>query len=391
MDFDLTEEQSLLKSSVERLIGDRYGDFERRKLYQQKPGGWSEAMWQDYAAMGLTALPFDESLGGVGGGPVETMIVMEEIGRGLCLEPFLSTVVLGGTALRLAGSQQQKEALIPPVIAGELILSLAYGERQARYDLFDVATTARRNGSGYVLDGQKSVVLHGDSADKLIVSARTSGERRDHDGITLFIVDADSDGIEIHGYPAQDGQRVAEVTLTGVAVPDDAVLGPPDRGFGILEAVIDHGIAAVAAEAVGAMDSLQALTVDYLKTRQQFGVPIGKFQALQHRAVDMLVALEQARSMAMFGAMMLEKGAEERRQALSAVKVQINRSARLVGQQAVQLHGGIGMTMEYKAGHYFKRLTSIENLFGDTDYHLARMAGGRGLLDEAQRPAAGPA
>ncbi|MGB0084727.1 MAG: acyl-CoA dehydrogenase family protein [Rhodomicrobiaceae bacterium] len=390
MDFDLTEEQRLLKSSVERLIGDRYGDFERRKLYQQKPGGWSEAMWQDYAAMGLTALPFDEGLGGVGGGPVETMIVMEEIGRGLCLEPFLSTVVLGGTALQFAASQAQKDALIPPVIAGELILSLGYGERQGRYDLFDVATIARRNGSGYVLDGQKSVVLHGDSADKLIVSARTSGGRRDRDGITLFILDADAAGVEIHGYQAQDGQRVAELTLTGVAAPDDARLGAPDRGLEILEAVIDHGIAAIAAEAVGAMDSLHALTVDYLKTRQQFGVPIGKFQSLQHRAVDMLVALEQARSMAMFGAMMLEKSPQERRQALSAVKVQINRSARLVGQQAVQLHGGIGMTMEYKAGHYFKRLTAIENLFGDTDYHLTRVARGRGGLSDPWRTAEDP-
>ena len=192
MDFSYSEEQLLLKDSVERLIADRYGDFERRKLYQQKAGGWSEAMWQDFAGMGLTALPFEEQLGGVGSGPVETMIVMEAIGRALCLEPYLASIVLAGSALRMAASPEQRETIIPPMIRGELVAALAFGERQSRYDLFDVATTARRNGGGYLLDGQKSVVLHGDSADRLIVSARTSGERRDRDGITLFLVGADS-------------------------------------------------------------------------------------------------------------------------------------------------------------------------------------------------------
>jgi pimeloyl-CoA dehydrogenase small subunit len=382
MDFGFSEEQLLLKDSVERLIADRYGDFERRKRYQQKPGGWSEAMWQDFAGMGLTGLPFEESAGGVGAGPVETMIVMEAIGRALCLEPYLASVVLAGSALRSAGSPAQKEALIPPLIRGDLVLTLAFGERQSRYDLFDVATTARRNGTGYVLDGQKSVVLHGDSADRLIVSARTSGTRRDASGISLFVIDADSAGLDIHGYEAQDGGRVAELTLTGVVVPDGDVLGALDQGLPILEATIDHGIAALAAEAVGAMDGLHALTIDYLKTRKQFGVAIGTFQNLQHRMVDMLIALEQARSMAMFAAMMLDAPAEERSKAMSAAKVQINRSARFIGQQAVQLHGGIGMTMEYKAGHYFKRLTAIEHLFGDTDYYLARLAAGSGLLGE---------
>jgi pimeloyl-CoA dehydrogenase small subunit len=382
MDFGFSEEQLLLKDSVERLIADRYGDFERRKRYQQKPGGWSEAMWQDFAGMGLTRLPFEESAGGVGAGPVETMIVMEAIGRALCLEPYLASVVLAGSALRSAGSPAQKEALIPPLIRGDLVLTLAFGERQSRYDLFDVATTARRNGTGYVLDGQKSVVLHGDSADRLIVSARTSGTRRDASGISLFVIDADSAGLDIHGYEAQDGGRVAELTLTGVVVPDGDVLGALDQGLPILEATIDHGIAALAAEAVGAMDGLHALTIDYLKTRKQFGVAIGTFQNLQHRMVDMLIALEQARSMAMFAAMMLDAPAEERSKAMSAAKVQINRSARFIGQQAVQLHGGIGMTMEYKAGHYFKRLTAIEHLFGDTDYYLARLAAGSGLLGE---------
>ncbi len=388
MNFSFSEEQLLLKDSAERLIADRYGDFERRKLYQQKPGGWSEAMWQDFASMGLTALPFPESLGGVGGGPVETMIVMEAIGRALCLEPYLTSVVLAGSALRLAGSEAQKEMLIPPLLRGEKVYTLAFGERQSRYDLFDVATTARASGSGYVLDGQKSVVLHGDSADHVIVSARVAGARRERQGIGLFILNADSPGLDIHGYAAQDGQRVAELTLTGIEVPAAAVLGAPGDVLPVLEAAIYHGIAALAAEAVGAMEGLHALTIDYLKTRKQFGVPIGTFQDLQHRSVDMLMALEQARSMAMFAAMMLDAPPAERSRAMSAVKVQINRSARLIGQEAVQLHGGIGMTMEYKAGHYFKRLTVIESLFGDTDYHLARLAAGGGLLEAVADPAA---
>jgi pimeloyl-CoA dehydrogenase small subunit len=382
MDFSFSEEQLLLKDSVERLIGDRYGDFERRKVYQQKPGGWSEAMWQDFASMGLIALPFPESMGGVGGGPVETMIVMEAIGNALCLEPYLSTVVMAGVALRLAANEAQTETLIAPLMRGERIATLAFGERQSRYDLFDVATTARASGAGFVLSGQKSVVLHGDSADTLILSARTSGARRDRGGITLFAVDSDNHGVEVHGYQAQDGQRVAEIRLADAQVPQSAVLGVVDAGLPILEAAVDHGIAALAAEAVGAMDGLHTLTVDYLKTRKQFGVPIGSFQSLQHRSVDMLMALEQSRSMAMFAAMMLGAEPEERSRAMSAAKVQVNRSARFVGQQAVQLHGAIGMTMEYKAGHYFKRLSAIETLLGDTDHHVMRIAGRGGLLGE---------
>jgi alkylation response protein AidB-like acyl-CoA dehydrogenase len=291
--------------------------------------------------------------------------------------------VLGGAALNLGASEAQRAAIIPKVAGGKVILALAHGERQARYDLFDVATTAREANGGFVLDGNKSMVIHGDSADMLIVSARTSGERRDRSGITLFLVDAKTPGVEVHGYEGQDAQRVAEISFNGVSVGADAVLGTRDEGLPLLEHIVDTGIAAIAAEAVGAMDALQALTVDFLKTRKQFGVPIGSFQSLQHRAVDMMIALEQARSMSVFAAMMVNAGAVERAAAISAAKVQINRSARYVGQQAIQLHGGIGMTMEYKGGHYFKRLTMIESLFGDTDYHLARVAEAGGLLDDA--------
>lgn len=374
MNFEYTDEQRLLKDSVDRLVNERYGDFERRKAIQQKPGGWSRSIWQDFTEMGLTAVPFDEDSGGLGGGPIETLIIMEAVGRSLVLEPVLPAIVLGGSALRLAANAAQKESVIPGVIEGNSIVVLAHNEREARYDLHDVATTARQTDGGFSIDGRKSVVLNGDSADYLIVSARTSGAKRDRAGITLFLIDAKASGVEVRGYAAQDDRRVAEIVLSGVRVGKDAVLGQLHQGLPILEEVTDIGIAALAAEAVGAMEALHLMTVDYLKTRTQFDVPLSSFQALQHRSVDMLIALEQARSMAVYAAMMLEAPATERRSALSAVKVQINRSARFVAQQAIQLHGAIGVTLEYKASHYFKRLTAIEALFGDTDHHLDAVA-----------------
>jgi pimeloyl-CoA dehydrogenase small subunit len=374
MDFDLTDEQRLLKDSVDRLIEDRYGDFEHRRAYQQEPCGWSRGVWQDFAAIGLTALPFGENFGGFGGGPVETMIVMEAIGRGLALEPFLSTVVLGGAALRSGASNTLAQEVIPQIVAGNLIIALALAEPQSRYCLENVKLSARQAEGNYLLDGRKSLVLSGDSADKLIVSARTSGMQSSPEGITLFLVDAKSPGIEIHGSPSQDGRRVAEVIFSSARVAGGAILGVPGEGYRLLSEIVDAGIAALAAEAVGAMERLHAITVDYLKTRKQFGVPIGSFQVLQHKAVDMMIAIEQARSMACYGAMMLAAPAQERSAALSAVKIQINKSARFVGQQAIQLHGGIGMTLEYQASHYFKRLSAIESTLGDTDYHMAALA-----------------
>ncbi len=380
MDFDLTDEQRLLKDSVDRLVADRYGDFERRKTYQEKPGGWSRAVWQDFASLGLTALPFSEDMGGIGGGPVETTIVMEAIGRGLVLEPFLPTVVLGGEALK-AASPSVAEEVVPKIAEGNLILAFAQTERQSRYNLNDVKTSARRANGRFVLDGRKSVVLTGDSADMLIVSARTSGAERDENGLTVFLVDAKSHGVDVHGSASQDGRRIAEIVFSGVEVSDDHVLGEPDNGLPVLRRVMETGIAALAAEATGAMEALHAMTVDYLKTRKQFGVPIGSFQALQHRAVDMMIALEQARSMSYYAAMMLTAPEPDRSTALSAVKVQVNKSARYVGQQAIQLHGGIGVTAEYQASHYFKRLTGIENTFGDTDYHMALLNARDGFID----------
>ncbi len=380
MDFALTDEQRLLQHSVERLFADHYA-FEARKRYGQEPGGFSRALWARYAELGLLGLPFDEANGGSAGGPVETMIVMEQIGRALALEPYLATVVLGGGLLRLGGSEAMRAELVPQIASGDLILAFAHAERQSRYDLADVAARARRDGAGFVIDGAKSLVLHGDSARKFIVSARLAGGQNDRAGIGLFLVDATADGVSTRGYPTVDGQRAAEVTFSGVRVPAAAVIGEPGAAFPLIERIADLAIAALAAEAVGAMAAMHETTVDYMKTRKQFGVTIGSFQALQHRAAEMLIALEQAHSMAMLATMMAaEDNVRERRQAVSAAKVQIGRSGRIVGQGAVQIHGGIGMTMETKVGHYFKRLTTIDTLFGDADHHLGIVAEGGGLV-----------
>jgi pimeloyl-CoA dehydrogenase small subunit len=380
MDFDLSEEQRLLKDSVERLLGDRY-DFERRKTYRATEEGWSREVWGQYAELGLLALPFAEEHGGFGGGAVETMIVMEALGRALALEPYLATVVLAGGILRHAGSAEQQREIVPRIAAGELRLAFAHTERQSRYDLADVRTRAERDGSGFVLTGDKGVVLHGDSADRIVVTARTAGGQRDRDGIGLFLVDANAPGVTRRGYPTQDGQRAAEISFNRVRLGPEAVIGHPENAAPIVERVVDEALAALAAEAVGGMSEMHALTVEYLKTRRQFGVPIGSFQALQHKAVDMFVALEQARSMALFATMMAaSEDADERARAMAAAKVQIGPSIKIVGQNAIQLHGGVGMTMEFKVGHYFKRATMIELTFGDTDHHLARLAEAGGLI-----------
>jgi pimeloyl-CoA dehydrogenase small subunit len=374
MDFDLSEEQRLLKESLDRLLGDRYG-FEQRKNYQQNPEGWSRELWSQYAELGLLGLPFAENYGGSGGGPVETMIAMEAFGRVLALEPYLATVVLCGGFLRHGGNAEQCADLIPKIVDGSSILAFAHTERHSRYDLADIETKAVRDGSAWVLDGEKGVALHGDTADKLIVTARIGGGRRDRDGVGVFIVDGSAEGMSRRGYPTQDGLRAAEIALAHVRVGPEGVLGMPGAALPLIEQVVDEAMAALCAEAVGAMAAMHELTVDYLKTRRQFGREIGAFQILQHRAVDMLIALEQARSMAMFATMMAaEEKAAERRNALSSAKVQIGRSSKLIGQQSVQLHGGIGMTMEYKVGHYFKRVTMIDTMFGDADYHLRELA-----------------
>jgi pimeloyl-CoA dehydrogenase small subunit len=384
MDFDLSDDQRQIKDSVDRFLSDAYADTKKKAAAQKEPGGFSKANWAKFAELGLTAIPFEEAHGGLGAGLVETMLVMDAIGRATAIDPYFSTIVLGGGALRHGASAAQKSALIPEVIEGRRMLALAHQERHSRFDLFDVATTAKADGAGgFTIDGEKMVVLGGDSADTLIVAARTSGGQRDRSGIGLFLVGGSAAGVTRNSYPTQDGFRACDVTFKAVKVGPEDVL-TATGGLAVLERVIDEAIAALSAEAVGAMAALQDLTVDYLKTRKQFGVAIGTFQVLQHRSVDMFTALEQARSMALYATMMAgEENATERRKAISAAKVQIGRSARFIGQEATQLHGGIAMTMEYKSGHYFKRLTMIDMAYGNADHHLRQVANAGGLVEAA--------
>jgi len=370
LDFDYSEEQRLLDETVRRLVKDEY-EFAQRKKYLAEPQGYSAALWAKYAELGLLGLPFAEEHGGFGGGGIETMIVMEAFGRGLALEPYLTTVVLGGGLVALAGSAAQKQAILPEIAAGGMMLAFAQGERHSRYDLAHIETAATSQDGGFVLDGHKSVVLQGGSAHKFIVSARTSGATTDKNGISLFLVDRDAKGVTVRDYQTVDGLRAADVTLRNVAVGADALLGPRDGALPIIERAVDRAIAALCAEAVGIMETLNAMTLDYIKTRKQFGVAIGSFQVLQHRMVDMVIAAEQAKSLEVLAAMSVDSpDAAERGRAISAAKVQMGLSGRVVGQQAIQLHGGIGMTDEYAAGHYFKRLSTIDHTFGDTDHHL---------------------
>lgn len=367
MDFDLSDDQRMLKDSVDRLIADTYG-FEQRKAILASPDGWSRAAWGKLAELGLLGVNFAEEVGGFGGGPVETMLVAEAFGRGLVVEPYFATVVLGGGLLRHAGSAEQQAAYLPQVATGELLLAFAHHERAARYNLTHIGVTATQTAEGWTIDGEKSLVLHGDCADKLLVSARVSGGVTDAAGIGLFVVDAAA--VTRRGYPTQDGQRAAEVSFVGARAEALLCLD----AWPAISRTIDEAIAFGCAEAVGAMAEMHATTIDYMKTRKQFGRAIGEFQVLQHRAVDMLVELEQARSMAMYATMMSAEDDDiERGKAISAAKVQVGKSGRMVGQEAIQLHGGIAMTMEYKVGHYFKRVTMIEKLFGDVETHTARL------------------
>jgi pimeloyl-CoA dehydrogenase small subunit len=381
MDFDLTEEQALLQDSVTKLLTASYA-FEQRKAMQKSPAGYSRDMWRQFADLGLLALPFAESDGGLGGGAVDVMLLMEAFGRHLVLEPYLATVVLAGGCLRHAASAEQRAEWLPSLIAGETTYAFAHVEQGARFDLARVNTTARRDGSDWVLDGDKTVVLHGDSADRLVVSARAGTSSGGASGIELFVVDSSAPGLTRRGYPTQDGLRAADIALRNVRVREQNRLDGADA-LATLSRVIDEAIAATCAEALGTMERAHEITVDYLKQRKQFGVAIGSFQALQHRAVDMLVMVEQARSMTYFATMnVAEPDTARRAAAMSAAKVQVGRSARYVGEQAVQLHGGIGVTEEAAVGHYYRRLSLLEILFGDTNHHLAQLAQAGGLDDD---------
>ncbi len=374
MDFSFSEEQSLLQDSVQRFIQNSY-TFETRQKNLATEDGFSRENWSTFAELGWLGLPFSEEDGGFGGTPIETMIMMEEFGKGLVIEPYLSSVVMAGTVLAEGGSAAQKEGLLAEMIAGSKMAALAFVEPQARFNLADVVTSAEAKGDGYVINGFKGVVLGGPSADVLVVPARTSGDQKSEDGITLFLVDSTATGVSRRNYPTVDGWQASEVDLDNVQVAADSIVGEPDGGFAILDKAIDYAILAVGAEAVGAMEVLYKTTVEYCNTREQFGQPIGKFQVLQHRMVDMFIEHEQSKSLLYMAAMRLDEGYnDEAKKAISALKVQVGKGGKFVGQNAVQLHGGMGMTDELNVGHYFKRLTTIETLFGNVDYHLRKYA-----------------
>ena len=374
MNFSLNEEQRLLKDSAERFVRENCSFDRRRALVESEPG-YSERSWRQMAELGWLGVGLPEDCGGTGGGPVETMVVMEAFGAGLVPEPYFPSVVLGGNLVAMAGSAAQRQAVLPPLAAGEMKLAFAWIEAQSGYDLFDVATTAESRGGGHVINGAKGVVLGAATADRLIVSARTSGASRDRDGIGLFLVDRGTSGVTLRDYRTVDGLRAAEVVFENVRVGADAVLGDPQCALPVIEAVAERAIAALCAEAVGVMDVIVRSTAEYLKTRKQFGRPIGAFQVLQHQFTDMLMASEEARSMMYVATLRLgESDARLRDKAISGAKHLVGRHGRLVGQRAIQLHGGMGMTEEMAVGHYFKRLTMIDVMFGDEAYHLKRYA-----------------
>lgn len=373
MDFTLSEEQQMLQDTVARLVRGEYS-FEKRLEFSKTELGFSEAFWKQLGELGLTAVPFSEELGGFGGGGVEVQSVMTELGRGLCLEPYLQSVILGGGILSQAGNAEQQEKYLTGVAAGELIVAVGLQEPQAYYNQNEVSTKAEKSGDGYTLNGRKAVVIGGHCADMIIVSARTSGDVRDADGISLFAIDPNAEGVERRTYPTADGFKGCDVFLNNVKVGADALLGEEGKAADVIEYQTGRAIAALCAEAVGCMEEANELTLEYLKQRKQFGVPIGKFQVLQHRMVDMQLELEQARSMAILAAGRLNADDEERERTISAAKHYIGKAGRFIAEQAIQMHGGIGMTWEYAMTHYAKRLVMLDHQLGDTEYHLERFS-----------------
>ena len=373
MDFDFTEEQLMLKASVDKFLEKTYS-FGARNAIIATRAGYSPDIWKGFAELGLLGLPVPQDRDGFGGGGVETMVVMEAFGRHLVVEPYLGTVVMAASLIATVGSDDQKQYLLPLIMDGTMKLACGFLEAAGRYDLGHVETTARQEPNGaWIISGRKSVVIHGAVADLLIISARTSGKAGDADGVSLFFVNPAEPGVSGLEYPTYDGMRAAEVTFENVQVNSDSLIGVAGRSLPVVELVADRAIAALCAEAVGAMTTLKDATLEYLKTRRQFGVPIGRFQALQHRMVDLLMHCEQARSMAMLAAMKVDStDVVERRRAVSGAKELIGRSGRFVAQQAIQLHGGMGMTNELNVSHYVKRVTAIDTLFGDADHHLDR-------------------
>jgi alkylation response protein AidB-like acyl-CoA dehydrogenase len=382
MDFALNDDQRMLQDAVMRLVERDYR-FEQRRAHAAEPDGFSRTLWGQAAGIGLLGLAYAEADGGLGGSASDVMLVMQALGRALALDPFLPTMVLGAAAMRGA-TAAQRARWVPPIVAGDRVLAWAHDEAPQRGRLFDVCTQARADGTGWRLDGLKPAVLHGDSADALLVSARVEGAADDARGLALFLVDARHPGITRDAWRTHDGRRAADIQFDAVHVSEEALIGNAGAAAPLIEATLHAGIAALAAEAVGAMELALELTVEHLKTREQFGAPLARQQSLQHRAAEMLMALEQSRSMAMYAALMLdEPDAGERALALSAVKVQIDTAARFVGQQAVQLHGGIGVTEECAVGHVLKRLTLMASEFGGIEHHLVAVGRAGGFVKAA--------
>lgn len=373
MDIQLTEEQELLRSSIQRFLREQY-DFDERRKIVATDEGWSRRHWKSFAELGLCAAPFQESSGGLGGGSLATMIVMQEFGRNLVVEPYFETVVLAGGLIEDVGSPEQRQAFLPKIMEGEAIWALAWAEGRSRYDFNNVTTTARRHGDRFVLSGTKAAVMGAPWADKLIVSARTSGEPRDRFGVSLFVVDRHLANLHLQGFKTIDGRRAAELTLMNVEVPASQLLGLEGWGVTALEACRDRAIAALCAEAIGAMSVLNSATLEYSKARKQFGVALGTFQVLQHRMVDMFIALEEAISLTQHLNLSLAAQEPHGSKLASGAKSKVGYAARFVAEQAVQLHGGMGMSDELNVGHYFKRISSINVQFGDPAYHLMRYA-----------------
>ena len=371
MDFTFNEEQSLIQDQVDQFVQKEY-DWETRQSLSNSELGFGEDNWKKFAELGWLGISVSEDSGGFGGSAIESMLIMEAFGKGLVVEPFLETVIMAGGLIDDHGSDQQKSSFLEPAIAGEMHLALAYAEPQSRFNLSDVVTEAKADGDNFIINGYKSVVMNGPSADQIIVSARTSGTQLDGNGISLFIIDANASGLDKTNYKTVDGRRASDLTFENVSVSKESLIGVQDKGFEILDSAIDKAILAISAEAVGAMEVLYKTTVEYTKTREQFGTAIGKFQVLQHRMVDMFMEYEQCKSLLYMATMKHEEKAEDAKKAISGLKYQVGKAGKFIGQQAVQLHGGMGVTDELNVGHYFKRLTTVGTIFGNTDYHLKK-------------------
>ena len=369
MNFELSEEQKMIQQSVERFVQENY-DLPKRVEISSKDPGYSKDYWGSMAELGWLGLPFNEEDGGFGGNQIDTLVIMEQFGKGLVLEPFLANVVLGGGAIQMGGSEELKKEILPSLIEGTKQVTLAYAEQQSRFDLEDVATSARLDGDKYIINGQKSMVLNAESADHLVIVTRTSGGQVDEEGITLFLVDSDTKGLEKQNFPTVDGLRASEITLENVEVSTERMIGDIDKGFEILKAVSNNGILALCAEAVGAMEILYKDTVDYTQQREQFDHPLSDFQVLQHRMVDMFMEYEQCKSLLFRATMETIQDPEMAQKTIHALKHLIGKSGIFVGENAVQLHGGMGVTEELRIGHFFKRLLVIDSQFGNADFHL---------------------